>query len=282
MSIRPLLERLGFVKPLPPRPVIRFASMVGNFSVSQVSAVKEAKDLSIRPDWMKAQLGSGYRPVANCPGMWDHYHAGFIIPAHCDIHICANEEGIEISIDGVRNMANDDAARLKPVKFDYNMVAGNAPIQDGVAKSVEKLPLPWGIFMEEGWSAYVLPAIMHSRFLDKIHVYPGIVDYDRVGSCNFIFSVLKECSFTIYAGEPLLHVLPFRREEVTASCGRATQEERDKYNFSVVSRKKGFYRTFLHQKKIFKMGCPFHSAGKDQQGNEKLTPQLDSGQSALF
>ncbi len=266
MNIRTLLEYLGLMKPLPPRPVIRFASIVGNFSVSKATIVKEAKDLAVRPDWMKTQLGSGHKPVANCPGMWDHYQAGFIIPAYCDIHITANAEGIEIALDGLRKMDDADASRMMPVKFDYNMVAGNAPIQDSVEKSVEKIPLPWGIFLEEGWSAYVLPAIMHSSFLDKIHIYPGLVDYDNCASCNLIFSVLKECKFTIYAGEPLLHVLPFRREEVTASCGRATQEERDKYYFSFVSRKKGFYRTFQHQKKVFKMSCPFHSAGKAEQG----------------
>lgn len=261
MKVRSLLERLGLLPPLPARPVIRFASVIGNFSVSEATAVKEAKDLVVRSNWMKIQLESGNRPVARCPGMWDYYQSGFIIPAHCDIHIKANAEGIEISLGELQRMVDaTDLPKMMPVKFDYNMVAGNAPIQDGVQKSAEKVPLPWGVFLEDGWSAYVLPAIMHSSFLDKIHVYPGLVDYDSIASCNLIFSALKECDFTIYAGEPLLHIIPFRREEVTASCGRATQEELDKYRYSVPSRKKGFYRTFLHKKKVFKMGCPFHSA----------------------
>ena len=268
MKIRTFLERLGVVSPPPPRPVIRFASIIGNFSISKATIVKEAKDLSVRPDWIKTQLGSGNKPVASCPGMWDYYQCGFIIPAHCDIHIKANSEGINITLHGLHNMNEVDLQKMLPSKFDYTMVAGNAAIQESVEKSVEKLPLPWGIFMEEGWSAYVIPALMHSSFLDKIHIYSGFVDYDNIGTCNLIFSVLKECEFTIYAGEPLLHVIPFRREEVIASCGRATQEELDKHKYSFISRKKGFYRNFLHQKKVFKMGCPFHSASKSGQSHE--------------
>lgn len=273
MKIRTLLERLGVVKPQPPRPVIRFASIIGNFSMSKATTVKEAKDLTVRPSWMKAQLESGNKPIANCPGMWDYYQCGFVIPAHCDIHIKANSEGVNISFSGLQNMDSWDLARMQASKFDYTMVAGNAPIQEGVEKSVEKIPLPWGVFLEEGWSAYVIPAIMHSSFLDKIHVYPGLVDYDNISTCNLIFSALKECEFTIYAGEPLLHVIPFKREEVIASCGRATQEELDKHQYSFTSRKKGFYRNFLHQKKVFKMGCPFHSASKRGQDHE----QTDEG-----
>ena len=267
MALNTMLERLGLVQPKPPRPTIRFASIIGNFSVSKASVVKEAKHLSVRPEWMRAQLESGHKPIASCPGMWDFNQAGFVIPAHCDIHIQANAEGVVIEPVGLKNLMklNDyDLERLMPSKFDYNMVAGNAAIQESVEKSVEKLPLPWGIFMEEGWSAYVLPALMHSSFLDKIHVYPGLADYDNFSNCNFIFSVLKECDFTIYAGEPLLHVIPFRREEITASCGRATQEELDKQQFNVVSRKKGFFRTFVHKKKVFKMRCPFHSNTNDE------------------
>jgi hypothetical protein len=264
MKIRALLERLGLVK-RQPRPVARFASIIGNFAVSKATVVKEAKDLSVRADWMRTQLESGNKPVAHCPGMWDYYQCGFIIPAHCDIHIAGNKEEIQVSLSGLQKLDDPDLPKLMPVKFDYRLVEGNAPIQDSVKTGVEKVPLPWAIFLEEGWSAYVIPAIMHSSFLDKIHIYPGLVDYDNFTTCNFIFSVLKECDFTIYAGEPLLHVIPFRREEVTASCGRATQEELDKHQYSFPSRKKGFYRNFLHQKKVFKMGCPFHSSAKKEE-----------------
>ncbi|HEY4542951.1 MAG TPA: hypothetical protein VIG66_11330 [Noviherbaspirillum sp.] len=268
MSLKTLLEHVGLGRPRAPRPAIRFASVVGNFSVSPVTAVKEAKSLDMRPQWIKTQLQSGHTPVASCPGIWDFVQAGFLIPAHCDIRIRATPEEVLVEPLGLANMMKMDEAevqKLSPVKFDYNMVTGNAPIQEGVVHSVEKLPLPWGIFLEEGWSAYVVPALMHSAFLDKIHVYPGLADYDRFSTCNFIFSVLKECDFTIYAGEPLLHVIPFRREEITASCGRATQEELDRHHFSVVSRKRGFFRRFVHQKKVFRMGCPFHAAGHKTQ-----------------
>lgn len=261
MKIRTLFEHLGLARPAPPRPVIRFASVIGNFSISKATAVREAKDLALRPEWIKTQLASGARPLASCPGMWDYYQCGFVIPAHCDIHVSADSEGVQIALNGVQRMDAADQAKLAPGKFDYDMVAGHAPIQDGVPKSVERLPLPWGVFLEPGWSAYVLPATMHlgAGLLDKLHIYAGVVDYDQVASCNLIFSVLKPGQFTLYAGTPLLHVIPFRREPVEASCGRATQEEMDRFLYSYPSRRKGFYRSFLHQKKSFSMGCPLHA-----------------------
>lgn len=259
--IEKLLDHLGLRKK-PDAATVRFASIVGNFSVSPHTRVQEAKSVALRPQWLKAQLKSGHTPVASCPGMWDHLQAGFIIPAHCDIHIQADANGIEITPLGLKNifkLNDEEVARLTPTKFDYDMVTGNAPIEDGLEKSVEKLPLPWGVFMQPGWSAYVMPALMHASYLDKIYAYPGVVDYDAFSTCNFIFSVLKPCEFVIYAGEPLLHVIPFRREIITADCGRATQEELDRHHFNVVSRKKGFYRTNVHKKKTFSLRCPFHA-----------------------
>jgi hypothetical protein len=119
-------------------------------------------------------------------------------------------------------------------------------------KAVLKVPIPYGLFMEPGYSAYVLPALMHSPFLDKLFVYPGVVDYDKgFSTCNFIASPLHACELIIPAGTPLLQVIPFKLVNYHAVCGAASQREIDCNRFGFPSRVLGYYRKMFHQKKIY-------------------------------
>jgi len=232
-------------------PTIRFASFLGNFSIS--SPVVAARKL--RPSWAKRDDKKSF---STCPGLLDFAQAGFIVCAHTDIHIKANSAGMVVRL-GNLPLPRDQQERLQPASFDFDVVAGMAPIQPGVVKKAMKIPLPWAALAEDGWSAYVLPATMHSPFLADLFVYPGIVDYDRYHTCNFVFSPLRECEITIPAGTPLLQVLPFRREEITGSCGKATELEYDRHVFGHISRVKGYYRKMFHSKKVVRMeACPFH------------------------
>jgi hypothetical protein len=107
---------------------------------------------------------------------------------------------------------------------------------------------------------------MHPQFSDKIFVYPGVVDYDQFHSISFIFSAIKECEFVIPAGTPLLQIIPFKREKITAECGKTTEVERDEHIFAIPTRVvKNYYRRFLSERKSFKMKCPYeHPQYKDK------------------
>jgi hypothetical protein len=235
------------------KPTFKFKSYIGNFAVA--TPVMNAS--RIKPKWLRKQIGS--QKFHDCPGMLDYSHAGYIITAHTDIHIKANSAGTMIVVEGTAVPA-DQAHRLNPTKFNYEVVDGMLNTPD-VEKSAWKIPLPWSIIAEEGYSAYVMPALMHADYLDKIFVYPGIVDYDKFHTVNFIFSPLKECEFTIPAGAPLLQVLPLKREIVTAECDKATIKEIDEHMFNMPSRIKRYYRKFLSSKKTFIMKCPYDHRG---------------------
>jgi hypothetical protein len=92
---------------------------------------------------------------------------------------------------------------------------------------------------------------MHSDFFDKIYVYPGIVDYEDFHVLNFIFSPLKECEFTIWAGTPLLQVIPYKRENITATVGKGDDEDRDSLLYKFLTRKPGTYRKLFHKRKKY-------------------------------
>lgn len=241
-------------------PTIRFKSYIGNYSVN--NPVVETK--RIKANWMKDQKPD--TRFTKCPGMLDYHTSGYIITAHTDIHIKANKAGIVIKPDMLTFVDHQFINSLSPAPFEYDLVKNMTKISPDVKTGAYKIPLPWSVFAKKGYSAYVLPALMHADYLDKIFVYPGVVDYDNFHTVNFVFSPIKECEFTIPAGAPLLQILPFKREKITAECGKATEVEKDEHLFGMGTKAvKNYYRRFLSQRKSFKMKCPYqHPQYKDK------------------
>lgn len=208
-----------------------------------------------KPQWYismvekaKAEAAAGRKGVVKfnrCPGMHDYLHEGYLILAHTDIHIKANGVGCVITTPQVGEQ------NLHPTPMDFEVVDGMAPIGDGVKRVVTKVPLPYGIYLEPGHSAHLMPALMHADYFDKIFVYPGTVDYDRFHVANFIISCIKPCEFVIKAGTPLLHVLPFKRVSYHGTTGPATSKEKAWLRYGFPSRVTGFYRRMFHSKKVY-------------------------------
>lgn len=239
-------------------PTLRIVSHVGNFSV-QTPAMEARRFFA---PWMKQQKGPKEKRYAVCPGMFDYTQMGFILRAHTDIHIKVNKAGIAVRYGNMGILSPLEMDMLKPANFDFSLVQGMIAQPDGAPRIAQKIPLPWAVFAKEGYSCHVLPALMHAQYLDKIFVYPGIVDYDKFHTINFVFTPLKECEFTIYAGEALLHLIPFKREEYTAVSRKATEDERDAQIWGFPSRKHNYYRHNFHQKKSSRLSegkCPFQS-----------------------
>ena len=143
-----------------------------------------------------------------------------------------------------------EADSLSAKKFDYAVVDGLVKV-DEVKKEATKIPLPWMIEAPPGYSAYLMPAFMHSDFLDKIALYPGTIDYDNFHVCNFVFSALKECEFVIPVGAPLIHVIPYKREVITGVCQKATEQDRDEHNYKYPIKLRNAYRKFFHSRKSY-------------------------------
>lgn len=94
---------------------------------------------------------------------------------------------------------------------------------------------PWGIRSRNGLSGILMPAIYHNKKLQNLVVFPGVVDYQQYDSVNFIFSVAKpDVDIIIYAGEPLIQVIPFPvGKELTATVGAATHHEKNKHKAQI-------------------------------------------------
>lgn len=229
------------------KPTISFKCDVPGYEIGQ--PVKLASE--VKPDWLKKQNADATKnntpKFAACPGMHDYYKAGYIIPAWEDFEIIATKDNIQIIVG-----TSDRYVCKSPERMDYSVVAGATPIDStDVVPSAHKLPCPWKVFTKPGYSAMVLPALYHSPFLQELFLYPGINDYDRYHTINVMFSPVKSLHIKIYAGTPLLQVIPYRREDISCEVGLITQREESIANFTYRTKAPGFYRKYIHAAKEY-------------------------------
>ena len=196
-----------------PTPTVEFLSLFADYSIATpvLSANKYV------PAWLRKQAEAKFK---RCPGMYDFYRSGYLVVAHTDIVIKANKEGVIVATPHTHGVNLQ-----RPDHFDPSLVDGVAPIDDTVKQVAMKIPLPWSAKAKAGYSLQLLPAVFHSPFLDQLYVYSGVIDADSFHTMNFVFSPMTACEIEIPAGTPLLQVIPFKREKITAECRRATPYE---------------------------------------------------------
>lgn len=190
-----------------------------------------------------------------CPGMHDYSRMGYIIPAWSNIQFKANKAGVVAIVGSTGEDAMKRATPIgQPRPMQTEITDGLIQPQDGIPMQVYNFPGAWRIISKKNISALVLPAIYHSTFLDDIFIYPGVVDYREFSTINLICSVKRKCEFTIKAGEPLLHVIPFiTSKDVIASYGPGTREAYDATKLIKWYHEKNFYRKYYMIKKKFKL-----------------------------
>lgn len=242
-----MLEKLKSIFVPNNEPIIRFKSTIQGYEVGQ--PVCKASD--IKPEWLVQQNKNADKnkspKFSACPGMDDYYRAGYIIPAWEDFRIIVDAKHAHIEIGTGRG--NPPCPNFEVM--DYRVVEGAAPIDKAIAKHALKLPCPWKVFTKKGYSAFVMPALFHSPFLGELFPYPGINDYDGYHTINVMFSPLKEMDLKIYAGTPMLHVIPYKREDITCEVGFMNPKEHGEAEFTYRSKKPGLYRKMFHNKKKY-------------------------------
>jgi len=228
-------------------PTIKFFTTHGAPNASKFAQIKLASDLDIHPKWIRDQrvYSDNKTKFLNCPGMADWMKTGYIIPAWTTIKIRANR------VDSL--VLLDPPFTPQAVPMNEKLITGLFNPEGDVKLKVNKLTTPWGIKTKSGWSAHVIPAMFHNPFLQDLYVYPGTVDYDKFHICNFIFSAMRPCDIEIPIGTPLLQVIPFRREEITAVCEKGQAKDLDKLNFGFPEKLQSAYRKFFHQRKNYTM-----------------------------
>lgn len=209
-----------------------------------------AKDLKPLKEYQENKYQDYMFP--GCPGMHDYARLGYIIPAWTNFHIKANKAGVVAfaGSDG-ENRQKRTTPFSQPQPMDIRITDGLFQT-DGVPSVTYNFPGAWKVFGKGNISALILPAFFHSKFLDDLYVYPGVVDYKDFTTINFICSAKRECEVEIKAGEPVLQVIPFiTNKSIVASYGNSTREQKDYSKAIKWFHESNFYRKYYMIRKKF-------------------------------
>ena len=182
-----------------------------------------------------------------CPSMIDYARLGYIIPAWADMHILANKAGVSYRL-GSKDRGSPFAAG-RPM--NASIIEGVLDPEDDVPLTVIHFGSPWNIFAAKGVSALLMPATYHSDFLDDLMILPGAVDYDKFHTVAMICAPRRACDIHIRAGDPLLHVIPFRTEDIKGGFGPASIEQHGELSNQMYTGDSQIYRKMYQRIKKF-------------------------------
>lgn len=184
------------------------------------------------------------KTVKACPGIGDYMALGYVIPAWCDIEIHPAEDGMATDVrysDPTYNHAFHPPDQLNPNFIPQYKV-----------RSAVKLDNPWKMYAPDGWSLIYQPMwYFEDRNYDAV---PGIIDHDLGALMSPINIMLKEIKHTsIKLGDPLVQVIPIKREKIVARTGDMRPATADRHNSIIGLRNLIFsgWKRWQHEKKNY-------------------------------
>lgn len=182
---------------------------------------------AVEPKWMKGMPSvndlirkhywRGSNTMKVCSGILDSIGMGYIVFAHCDFDIVTTENEYKIETNW-------------PDKFVDMFVPGlyeDYPFPDGHKPIFFKVTLPYRIKTSPGTSTLITspkwrPEINH-------RVVEGSVDTDDFYSdLHFVCSIKENSRLSIKKGDPLLQIIPYKREQWTVHVEAKTPDIENK------------------------------------------------------
>ena len=186
--------------------------------------------------------------IKQCLPVRDLITSGYIIPAWSDMHFKRDSEGV------IRY-----TTRLSPrLQEEYSMgIAGHDKLQvKGTPleafcdkEKIVKLHNPWLIKTPSNYSC-----LMMSPFYDtkEYTVLPGIVDTDNhIVNTNFPIVTTSNEVF-IKKGDPIVQVIPFKRDSWTSEVDSYDLKEKHNSVMSILTEIKSIYTTKLWNRKYYR------------------------------
>ena len=179
-----------------------------------------------------------------CPGLQDYIGHGYVIPAWCDIQI-----KIE---NGHPNVRYSDPELKHAIHFPEQM--GDFLDTKFPVRTPVKLDNPWWTYTKKDWSIMYLP--MHFHENAYFEAIPGVIDHDKGPGRTPLNIMLKtNQDFIIKQGTPLVQMIPYKRQVITARTGDLRNNTLKRYESLIKTRHITFkgWRWFMTEKKHFKI-----------------------------
>lgn len=187
------------------------------------------------------------KTVKTCPGILDFCSAGYVIPAWCDIEIEPTSDGMSANLRYSHWKFKNGS---HPPESLQNFMKNKFTVRLGIT-----LDNPWSVWTAKGYSLMYMPMYYYddTRNWEAI---PGWVDSDLVSVSNPINILLKEPKYTfIKQGEPIVQVIPIKREPFSAYSGNQNSVAIDRYNSISFLHDMNFsgWIKYIRDKKIYKL-----------------------------
>jgi hypothetical protein len=154
-----------------------------------------------------------------CPALGAWLDAGYIICAPCDIDIQFSEDGFQ---DGSKARAVYSNPKFK-TDGHSSIQLGNL-LPDYKYRGVIKINQPWWIQTAPGYSCTFLPLMFWDH---PFHAVPGVLESDKCHlECPINIMIKEPKDFTIKMGTPLVQIVPFKRENITAISRETTESDK--------------------------------------------------------
>ena len=184
--------------------------------------VNSAKTL---PDWFKG-IDKNRGSMRSCSGTLDFLQLGITVPMWTNAYFTPNlasPSQWDIRMDQIpysESFGNE--------AFPFHSV-GKCPMTE--VRSIEKsafpkLINPWCFITAPGWSSIVIPPMFEPN--KDWTTVASIVHTDFYHNLNVVLNITTENPFTIKAGAPVMHMIPFKRNMDTEEI---LMEDSDLYRF---------------------------------------------------
>lgn len=149
--------------------------------------------------------------MKRCVPVRDAMSLGYMLPMWAEVQLIGLDEDISYASNeefGQPIISVHSPDQVKGCLLADRERYGHMPL---------KFNNPWIIKTEPGWSCLFTSPIGH--FEDRIEILTAVVDTDKYyNHINFPFILKKSGRVSIKKGEPLVQVVPFKREDWESSC----------------------------------------------------------------
>ena len=183
--------------------------------------------------------------VKTCMPFLDSLTAGYIIPFDQDYIIDPTGDDFEIT--------TSNGSKVDGVDFGFHpKFQLTEEMQKNSGAAAGKFHNKWLIKTPPGYSCLFIKPM--NRIETRFEILSGIVDTDKyVHTINFPFTLLKwDEQFRIKRGEPMVQIIPFKRESWKKWSGFYFEKLHNKVNSLISSVAVDKYKSFFWSKKSFK------------------------------
>jgi hypothetical protein len=188
----------------------------------------------------RVRMGAGTAfSIKGCIPVLDYLTNGYVLRLHTDVGFTVEQ------VNGEENVWWYTGNGPECISMHHHV---QAPVQiNGMKKTYIKFTLPWNIKVPPGYSClFYQPEFLFNEYL---RLFPAIVDCDGYNQrVSFPGYLLKQGSFKLEAGTPLMIVMPYKRDEWESKIELASGSSPN----PITRYFERGYKKLFHNKKSFK------------------------------